>query len=83
MPAPIELYATSTLLNIKTMKNMTYKGYAASIEYSDDEYFISHIAGIKDRVRFHDESVIELKNAFHEAVDDYLETIHKSHTQEN
>ena len=57
------------------MNTMTYKGYAASIEYShDDECFIGHIAGIKDRVGFHGESVTELKEAFHEAVEDYLET---------
>ena len=57
------------------MNTMTYKGYAASIEYSDDdECFIGHIAGIKDRVGFHGESVIELKEAFHDAVEDYLET---------
>ena len=57
------------------MNTMTYKGYAASIEYSDDdECFIGHIAGIKDRVGFHGESVTELKNAFQEAVEDYLET---------
>lgn len=57
------------------MNTMSYKGYAASIVYSDDdECFTGHIAGIRDRVGFHGESVIELKSAFHEAVDDYLET---------
>ena len=57
------------------MNTMIYKGYAASIEYSgDDECFIGHIAGIKDRVGFHGESVTELKEAFHEAVEDYLDT---------
>ena len=57
------------------MKAMTYKGYAATIEYSDDdECFIGHIVGIKDRVGFHGESVKELREAFEEAVDDYLET---------
>lgn len=57
------------------MNTMTYQGYAACIEYSDDdECFIGHIAGIKDRVGFHGESVAELKEAFQEAVDDYLET---------
>ncbi len=57
------------------MNTMRYKGYAASIEYSDDdECFVGHIAGIKDRVGFHGESVTELKNAFQEAVEDYLET---------
>jgi predicted HicB family RNase H-like nuclease len=54
---------------------MTYKGYAAKIEYSDeDKCFIGHIAGIKDIVGFHGESVTELQTAFEEAVDDYLAT---------
>ncbi|WP_257284661.1 type II toxin-antitoxin system HicB family antitoxin [Endozoicomonas sp. SESOKO1] len=57
------------------MNTMTHKGYSASLEYSDDdECFVGHIAGIKDRVGFHGESVTELKNAFQEAVEDYLET---------
>lgn len=57
------------------MKTMTHKGYAAQIEYSDaDQCFIGHIAGIKDVVGFHGESVSELRAAFEEAVDDYLET---------
>ncbi|WP_422490723.1 type II toxin-antitoxin system HicB family antitoxin [Endozoicomonas sp. ALE010] len=57
------------------MNTMTHKGYSASLEYSDDdECFVGHIAGIKDRVGFHGESVAELKNAFQEAVEDYLET---------
>lgn len=57
------------------MKTMTYKGYAAQIEYSEeDQCFIGHIAGIKDVVGFHGESVSELRAAFEEAVDDYLET---------
>ena len=54
---------------------MQYKGYAARIEYSDeDKYFIGHIAGIRDIVGFHGESVKTLCTAFKEAVDDYLET---------
>lgn len=55
------------------MKTMMYKGYAARIEYSDaDESFVGHIAAIKDIVGFHGESVAELRQAFEEAVDDYL-----------
>lgn len=57
------------------MNIMTYKDYAARIEYSDeDECFIGRIAGIQDIVGFHGESVAALKSAFREAVDDYLET---------
>lgn len=55
------------------MKAMTYKGYAARIEYSDEDgCFVGHIAGIKDVVGFHGESVGDLRAAFREAVDDYL-----------
>jgi predicted HicB family RNase H-like nuclease len=54
---------------------MTYKGYAALIEYDDEDgIFTGRIAGIRDRVGFHADSVNELRKAFHEAVDDYLET---------
>ena len=57
------------------MNTMSYKGYAAKIEYSDeDQCFVGHIAGIQDIVGFHGESVTELRDAFVEAVDDYLET---------
>ncbi len=60
------------------MKTMTYNGYAARIEYSDeDSCFIGHVAGINDVVGFHGESVMELRSAFEEAVDDYLETCEK------
>ena len=54
---------------------MTYKGYSARVEYDDDDgIFFGQIAGIRDGVGFHADSVADLKCAFHEAVDDYLET---------
>lgn len=57
---------------------MTYKGYTARIEYSEeDDCFVGHIAGIRDVIGFHGESVSELRVAFAEAVDDYLETCEK------
>jgi len=60
------------------MNTMTFKGYAARIEYSDeDSCFVGRIAGIRDVVGFHAESVAELRSAFHEAVDDYLATCDK------
>jgi len=60
------------------MSTMTYKGYAAKIEYSDDDdCFVGHIAGIKDVIGFHADSVKELRRAFEEAVDDYLVTCEK------
>ena len=61
------------------MKTMQYKGYAARIEYSDeDKCFVGHIAGIRDIVGFHGENVESLCAAFEEAVDDYLATCGKA-----
>jgi len=60
------------------MNTMTFKGYAARIEYSDeDSCFVGHIAGIKDVIGFHADSVKELRKAFKDAVDDYLATCEK------
>ena len=57
------------------MKPMNYKGYAARIEYSDeDECFVGRVAGIRNIVTFHGESVDKVRLAFEEAVDFYLET---------
>lgn len=60
------------------MTVVKYKGYTAHIDYSEDDgCFVGHIAGITDIVGFHGESVAELRAAFEEAVDDYLETCKK------
>ncbi len=60
------------------MNTMSYKGYAARVEYDDeDEIFFGRIAGIDDGVTFHADTVPELKAAFHDAVDDYVETCAK------
>ncbi|MCV6615149.1 MAG: type II toxin-antitoxin system HicB family antitoxin [Cellvibrionaceae bacterium] len=58
---------------------LTYKGYAARVEFSaEDECLVGHIAGIQDTVGFHAESVPELKHAFEEAVEDYLDSCKKT-----
>ncbi|HDS1709407.1 type II toxin-antitoxin system HicB family antitoxin [Pseudomonas alloputida] len=60
------------------MNVMTYRGYAARIDYSDeDQLLIGHVAGIRDVIGFHGESISELRRAFEEAVDDYIETCEK------
>ncbi len=57
---------------------MTYKGYYARIEYDDEDGILfGRLAGIRDGVGFHADNVEELRAAFHEAVDDYLETCAK------
>ena len=55
------------------MNSMTYKGYLGSVAYSEkDQVFFGKIEGINGLVNFEGESVKELTEAFHEAVDDYL-----------
>ena len=52
---------------------MTYKGYIGSVAFSEkDNVFFGKIEGINGLVNFEGESVKELTEAFHEAVDDYL-----------
>ena len=60
------------------MNTMTYKDFAARVEYSEEDgCFVGHIAGIRDVIGFHGETVAELRAAFEEAVDDYLATCKK------
>jgi len=60
------------------MSAMTYKGYSARVEFDEkDEIFFGRLAGIRDGVTFHADTVGGLKEAFREAVDDYLETCRK------
>ena len=53
---------------------MMFKDYIGSVHYSsDDEVFFGKIEGIHDSISFEGCSVAELKSAFEEAVEDYLE----------
>lgn len=58
------------------MKNvLEHKGYTGTVEFSAaDEVFFGKINGIRDVVTFEADSVAKLKRAFHEAVDDYIDT---------
>ena len=52
---------------------LKYGDYLATIHYStDDDIFFGKIEGINDLVMFEGESIKELKQSFHEAVDDYV-----------
>ncbi len=54
---------------------LVYKGFSARVEFdARDNIFFGRILGIEDLVTFHGESVSELREAFKEAVTDYLET---------
>lgn len=62
-----------------TNTTMHYRGYTAQVQYSEpDQCLIGHILGIDDIVSFECQSVSDstgdITAAFHEAVDDYLET---------
>lgn len=56
------------------MKNlMKYKGYTGTVEYSEkDACLFGRLVGIDDIISYEGESVSEIQQAFHEAVDDYL-----------
>ena len=60
------------------MSAMHYRGYSARVEYDDEDAILfGRVAGIQDGVTFHADNVAQLKAAFQEAVDDYLETCRK------
>ena len=66
------------------MNTLNYRGYTAKIEFDpDDNILFGNIIAIRDTVGFHGESVSELKNAFHEAVDFYLESCEKTKREPN
>lgn len=53
---------------------LRYKGYMTMIEFSaEDGLLFGKIEGIGDLVNFMGESVKEIEQAFHDAVDDYLD----------
>jgi len=53
---------------------MTYKGYRGSVRFGDvAEIFHGEITGMRDVVTFQGRTVDELKTAFRESIDDYLE----------
>jgi len=53
---------------------MTYKGYSGQVEF-DDEADILHgrVIGIKDVITFEGKTVDDIRVAFHDSVDDYLD----------
>lgn len=53
---------------------MIYKDYIGSVHYStEDEVFYGELEGINDLISYEGSSVSELKAAFEEAVEDYIE----------
>ncbi len=57
------------------MKPLNYKGYLGSVDYSlEDGCLHGKILHVNDLVTFEAETVLQLQQAFEEAVDDYLQT---------
>ena len=64
------------------MNILTFRGYSATVEFdSEDMILTGRIAGLNDVIGFHAETPAALVEAFHEAVDDYLETCAKAGKQ--
>ena len=58
------------------MKTMTHKGYTAEIIYSDEDgCFVGHLVNIDDIVGFHGDTDEELRDAFENMVELYIETL--------
>ena len=55
------------------MKQLRYKGYTGSIEYSnEDELLFGNVLGITSLILYEGKTGKELEKDFREAVDDYL-----------
>ena len=66
------------LIRMTRMSKMKYKGYTARIDHDDDDgIFTGRITGIRDGVGFHGDDLTVFREAFREAVDDYLEACAK------
>lgn len=53
---------------------MQYKGYVARIEFDEEaNLFHGEVVNIQDVITFQGKLVEEIKKAFHDSVDDYLE----------
>ena len=53
---------------------MEYKGYFTKVEFDDEaNIFHGEVINLRDVVTFQGETVDELRKAFHDSVDDYLE----------
>jgi predicted HicB family RNase H-like nuclease len=61
------------------MKNtMKFKNYVGTVEYSEeDNCLFGRLLGISDIISYEGDSVVELRAAFEEAVEDYWETCEK------
>lgn len=53
---------------------MTYKGYGSAIRFDDEaDVFHGEVTGLRDVITFQGRTVDEVKTAFRESIDDYLD----------
>jgi len=58
---------------------MEYKGYYAKVEFDDDaNVFHGEVVNLRDVITFEGETVREIKQAFQDSVDDYLDFLRKA-----
>lgn len=56
------------------MNTLEYKGYLGVVEYDDDMgVFHGEVINLRDVITFQGDSVVELRKAFIDSVEDYLE----------
>ncbi len=56
------------------MNSMKYKGYTGVVELDEESAMLfGRVIGLRDVITFQGSSVIEVIQAFHDSVDDYLE----------
>lgn len=60
------------------MCDLKYKGYRGTIDYCEQEQlFYGKVIGIKDLISYEGETIDELLEDFHEAVDQYISDLKK------
>ena len=58
---------------------LKYKGYTGHVEFDDEaRLFHGEVIDLRDVITFQDTSVEELKSAFQDTVDDYLQSSARS-----
>ncbi len=63
---------------MKFDNKLKYKGYTGSVEYSEaDGVFYGRVLGIRSLLSYEGETLNELKDDFHELINDYLQTCKK------
>ena len=63
------------MINLKNDKVLKYKNYIGSVEYDlTDKFLFGKILFIDDLVTYEGNTIEDLEKAFHDMVDDYLET---------